>query len=144
MSVRIARLARLVRPGAMSAHVAQFPRPASSAARLSTAARVAASNGKERTFLESVDYFFDRAGVHTVVPQDLLNVIRACNSVVQFEFPVLMDDGSTRVLKGYRAQHSTHAMPTKGGIRYAEKVNLGEVKALAALMTLKCALGTLT
>lgn len=101
------------------------------------------SSEPHMTFLESVDYFFNRAAGLTNVAPDLMDVIRACNSVVEFQFPITRDDGSTQVLTGYRAQHSTHILPTKGGIRYSADVNLQEVKALAALMTLKCALGTL-
>src|SRR3972149_1053021 len=54
--------------------------------------------------------------------------------------PVLMDDGKTRVFQGYRVHHSTVLGPTKGGLRYAPDVNLGEVTALAMLMSWKCAL----
>lgn len=93
------------------------------------------------TFLQSVDYFFNRAAALTNVSPGLMNVIRACNTLVEFEFPIRKDDGSTQVLRGYRAQHSTHILPTKGGIRYSTDVSSQEVKALAALMTLKCALG---
>ena len=53
--------------------------------------------------------------------------------------PVEMDDGSTRVLEGYRVQHSTSRGPAKGGIRFHPAVNNDEVKALAAWMTFKCA-----
>jgi glutamate dehydrogenase (NAD(P)+) len=49
-----------------------------------------------------------------------------------------MDDGSSQVISGYRAQHSHHRLPTKGGMRYAPDVDMDEVKALAALMTWKC------
>lgn len=55
------------------------------------------------------------------------------------EFPVRMDDGSIRVFTGYRVQHSTHRGPAKGGIRFHPSVDLDEIKALAALMTWKCA-----
>ena len=40
----------------------------------------------------------------------------------------------------YRAQHSTHQLPTKGGTRYDEHINLQEVEALASLMTFKLAI----
>jgi glutamate dehydrogenase (NAD(P)+) len=53
--------------------------------------------------------------------------------------PVEMDDGSVRVFEGFRVQHSTSRGPCKGGIRYHQDVNIDEVKALAAWMTLKCA-----
>jgi glutamate dehydrogenase/leucine dehydrogenase len=54
--------------------------------------------------------------------------------------PVLMDDGRTEVFIGYRVHHSTALGPTKGGLRYDVGVSLGEVTALAMLMSWKCAL----
>ncbi|MGI6113756.1 MAG: Glu/Leu/Phe/Val family dehydrogenase [Mahellales bacterium] len=53
--------------------------------------------------------------------------------------PVKMDDGSVKVFKGYRVQHSSSRGPCKGGIRYHQNVDLDEVRALAAWMTWKCA-----
>ncbi len=55
-------------------------------------------------------------------------------------FPVKMDDGSTRLFKGYRVQHNNILGPYKGGLRYHEEASLDEVKALASWMTYKCAL----
>jgi glutamate dehydrogenase (NAD(P)+) len=54
--------------------------------------------------------------------------------------PVRMDDGNTQVFLGYRVHHSTVLGPTKGGLRYDKDVSLGEVTALALLMSWKCAL----
>jgi glutamate dehydrogenase (NAD(P)+) len=54
--------------------------------------------------------------------------------------PVIMDDGHLEVYRGYRVQHSSARGPCKGGIRYHPQVDLDEVKALAAMMTWKCAL----
>ncbi len=55
-------------------------------------------------------------------------------------FPVEMDDGSVRVFEGYRVQHNDARGPFKGGLRFAPDVGLDEVRALAMLMTWKCAL----
>ena len=55
-------------------------------------------------------------------------------------FPVRMDNGETRLFKGYRVQHNNVLGPYKGGMRYHHEVTLDEVKALAAWMTFKCAL----
>lgn len=54
-------------------------------------------------------------------------------------FPVRMDDGRVESFHGYRVQHNNTRGPFKGGIRYALDVNLGEVTALAMLMSVKCA-----
>src|SRR5207247_773000 len=54
-------------------------------------------------------------------------------------FPVRMDDGRVENFHGYRVQHNNTRGPFKGGIRYAPDVTLGEVTALAMLMTMKCA-----
>ncbi|MDR2481020.1 MAG: Glu/Leu/Phe/Val dehydrogenase [Spirochaetaceae bacterium] len=53
--------------------------------------------------------------------------------------PVKMDDGKIKVFEGYRVQHSSSRGPCKGGIRYHPDVDMDEVKALAAWMSLKCA-----
>ena len=56
-----------------------------------------------------------------------------------FSFPVIMDDGNTKIFTGYRIQFNNARGPTKGGIRFHHEVDLEEVKTLAFLMTLKCA-----
>ena len=98
------------------------------------------SNTPEYSFFEDVNQFVDKAAMHTGHPAGLIRQIKMCNSIYKFNFPIKLEDGTYQVLEGYRVQHSQHKMPTKGGIRFAETVNEDEVKALAALMTYKCAL----
>src|SRR5512138_1003096 len=93
-----------------------------------------------RTFEENVNLYFDRAALHCRHPKGLLDTIRACHAVYAFEFPLRNPDGSIELVKGWRAEHSRHKLPVKGGIRFSAAVDESEVKALAALMTYKCAI----
>ncbi len=65
--------------------------------------------------------------------------IKGCNSVLKVRFPVEIQ-GKVEVFTGWRAVHSTHRLPAKGGIRYAPAVDQDEIEGLAALMTYKCAI----
>ena len=93
-----------------------------------------------RSFEDNVNVYFDRAASYSNHPQGLLDQIRACNSIYAFAFPIRHPDGSIEVVRAWRAEHSYHKLPTKGGIRYSAHVDESEVKALAALMTYKCAI----
>jgi glutamate dehydrogenase (NAD(P)+) len=91
-------------------------------------------------FLEQVDQSFDHAASFTRHDPTLLANIKACKNLLFTSFPIKRDDGRIEVIHAWRAQHSHHKLPCKGGIRYAEAVDAEEVQALAALMTYKCAL----
>lgn len=95
----------------------------------------------EPRFLEMVEINFERAGeiMKAELTSDLLGFIKTCNAVCRFNFPHKRPDGTVEVIKAYRAQHSYHRRPTKGGIRFSPAVDQQEVEALAALMTVKCA-----
>src|SRR5579863_3658819 len=91
------------------------------------------------SFFEQVNRNFDKAAALTSHHPDLLTLIKNCNSVYHFTFPLQRTDGTIEVIHAWRAEHSHHKLPTKGGIRYSLSVNEDEVVALAALMTYKCA-----
>ena len=82
---------------------------------------------------------FDRAAATLNMPLGLAEQIRTCNAVYQVKFGVKIR-GGYQVFTGWRAVHSEHRLPVKGGIRYANFANQEEVEALAALMTYKCSI----
>jgi glutamate dehydrogenase (NAD(P)+) len=71
---------------------------------------------------------------------DIHERLRHPRRALVVSIPTLMDDGRTETFIGYRVHHNTALGPTKGGLRYDAEVSLGEVTALAMLMTWKCAL----
>ncbi|XP_050688564.1 glutamate dehydrogenase, mitochondrial-like isoform X7 [Eriocheir sinensis] len=113
-------------------------------------------DAEDPSFFEMVEYFFHR-GCQVVEDQlveemkeritleekrnktkGILKIMEPCHHVLEVAFPVKRDDGTYEMVHGYRAQHSLHRTPTKGGIRYSMDVCADEVKALSALMTFKC------
>jgi len=91
-------------------------------------------------FFQQVNRYFDRAAAHLDLAPGLLAQIKTCNSVYHVSFPVKRDDGSIDVIHAWRAHHSQHRLPVKGGFRLTVHASEDEVTALAALMTYKCAL----
>lgn len=91
-------------------------------------------------FFDSVNHYFDEAAALTSIEPGLIDQVRSCNSVYRMRFPVRQDDGSIKVVLAFRAEHSYHRLPTKGGIRFSRHVSLNETIALASLMTYKCAI----
>jgi glutamate dehydrogenase (NAD(P)+) len=83
---------------------------------------------------------FDKAAELLDLPQDIRAILRVHQRELTVNFPVKMDDGTTRVFTGYRVQHNLGRGPVKGGIRYHPQVDIDEVRALAMWMTWKCAL----
>lgn len=71
--------------------------------------------------------------------KDIVEWIKTPRRELTVNFPVKMDDGSTKIFTGHRVQHNIARGPCKGGIRYHPDVCLDEVRALATWMTMKCA-----
>jgi glutamate dehydrogenase (NAD(P)+) len=91
-------------------------------------------------FFEQISRNFDKAAAYTDHASGLLRQIKLCNSVYRTAFPLEKDDGSIEVINAWRAQHSHHYLPVKGGVRYSPYADEDEVVALASLMTFKCAI----
>jgi glutamate dehydrogenase (NAD(P)+) len=81
-------------------------------------------------FRQSVDYMVDRALASMELEDGVAAAIKACTSVLQVTFPVQIRD-RIETFTGWRAVHSIHRLPSKGGIRYAPMVDQLEVEALA-------------
>jgi glutamate dehydrogenase (NAD(P)+) len=82
----------------------------------------------------------DQVAVRLRLEQGLHERLRHPRRALVVSIPVKMDDGKTAVFTGYRVHHNSVLGPTKGGLRYDQDVSLGEVSALAMLMSWKCAL----
>ena len=85
--------------------------------------------------LEQIDSIAERinldAGIHKILKQP--------ERELTVQIPIETDEDLIEVFTGYRVQHSSARGPCKGGIRYHPSTNLDEVKALATLMSFKCA-----
>ncbi|HEU4439338.1 MAG TPA: Glu/Leu/Phe/Val dehydrogenase [Methylomirabilota bacterium] len=82
----------------------------------------------------------DRVAARLGLDHDIHERLRFPRRALVVSVPIKMDSGRTEVFIGYRVHHNTALGPTKGGLRYDMGVNLGEVTALAMLMSWKCAL----
>lgn len=79
-------------------------------------------SNKEPDFLEMVKLYFDEASQHVDIPKYYIDVIKHAKAAVRFNFPLVRDDGSIEVITAFRAEHSMHYLPTKGGTRYADHI----------------------
>jgi glutamate dehydrogenase (NAD(P)+) len=83
---------------------------------------------------------FERAADRLDLDPELRARLLEPRRALTVNFPVRRDDGTVETFTGYRVQHTLTMGPTKGGVRYAPAVSLGECAALALWMTFKCAL----
>lgn len=82
---------------------------------------------------------FNKYAQYLGLEENIRRRIAAVDRELTVNFPVKMDDGSLQMFMGYRVQHDRSRGPFKGGIRYHPEVNLDEIRAMAMLMTWKCA-----
>jgi glutamate dehydrogenase (NAD(P)+) len=82
---------------------------------------------------------FDVAAEVLGLSDNVRHLLREVKRELTVHFPVHMDDGTIRLFDGYRVQHNISRGPAKGGIRFQKGLTLDTVKAMAMLMTWKCA-----
>lgn len=75
--------------------------------------------------------------------QEMYELLKEPLRMSDVRIPVRMDDGSTKIFKGYRSQHNDAVGPTMGGVRFHPQVTATEVKALSIWMSLQCGIADL-
>ena len=93
---------------------------------------------KKPTFKENVDSFVTLTSKIISFPKDVIDYIKLSHSVIQVTISIKIKNKICNFV-GWRAVHSEHRLPSKGGIRFASNVSQDDTEALAALMTYKCA-----
>lgn len=86
---------------------------------------------------------FDQAADAISLPETLRDRTKYPRRCFAVSLPIQRDDGSVTVFEGYRVQHNLSTGPSKGGIRFHQKVTIGEVAALSMWMSWKCSLAGL-
>ncbi|NAR66961.1 Glu/Leu/Phe/Val family dehydrogenase [Acinetobacter haemolyticus] len=94
------------------------------------------NSGAWQTYLTQIDRVAPYLDVDL---SNFINTLKTPKRTLIVDVPIVMDDGSIRHFEGYRVQHNLSRGPGKGGIRYHQDVELNEVMALSAWMTIKTA-----
>lgn len=96
-------------------------------------------HGEGKGFLEASRKYFEKAAAVLGLDNAAIEALSHPRVVFKFAFPFRDDNGEMHTIHGYRAQHTHHKLPCKGGIRMDDSVDLQETIALSMLMTWKCA-----
>lgn len=96
-------------------------------------------DNKSYNLFEILQKQFDRIADKLQLDQATRDLLRVPMREHQFSIPVRMDDGTVRIFRGSRIQHNDARGPGKGGIRFHALETADTIRALAMLMTWKCA-----
>ncbi len=107
---------------------------------MSNATSTPPQKGAKYDFFHVVQGYLDTASEIIELPPHLRTILSQPKNELIIHFPVRMDDGEYRLFKGYRIQHNNVLGPYKGGMRFHQTASLDDFKALATMMTWKCAL----
>ncbi|WP_309091377.1 Glu/Leu/Phe/Val dehydrogenase [Domibacillus sp.] len=104
---------------------------------------IAAAKTEQLNVLERTQLVMEQALNKMSYGKDVYELLKEPQRLLTVRIPVRMDDGTTTVFTGWRAQHNDAVGPTKGGIRFHPDVTVEEVKALSIWMSMKCGLANL-
>lgn len=90
------------------------------------------------SLLESTQVVIKEALGKLGYSEEVFELLKEPLRMLTVRIPIKMDDNTTKIFTGYRAQHNDAVGPTKGGIRFHPEVDEEEVKALSMWMSLKC------
>jgi glutamate dehydrogenase len=90
------------------------------------------------SLLESTQVVIKEALDKLGYSEEVFELLKEPLRMLTVRIPIKMDDNTTKIFTGYRAQHNDAVGPTKGGIRFHPEVDEEEVKALSMWMSLKC------
>lgn len=100
---------------------------------------VTAAVGLREGLLDTLHHNFRVAARRLALGADMQSLLLTPAREVRVEIPVRMDDGSLRVLPGFRVQHNGVRGPFLGTVRFTPGLQLDTVSALAASATWKAA-----
>lgn len=96
------------------------------------------------TFLEAAEIYLRRAEQLLGLEPEVVEFLSRPMRVSEFQIPLRGDSGKVEIVTGYRVIHNDALGPSIGGTRIAPNVTLDEVKALAMIMTVKCAVANVS
>ncbi|MGO4888154.1 Glu/Leu/Phe/Val family dehydrogenase [Anaerobacillus sp. MEB173] len=99
--------------------------------------KVTSPNSENMDVLSSTQTVIGNALEKLGYPNEVYELMKEPLRMMTVRIPIKMDDGSTKIFTGYRAQHNDSVGPTKGGVRFHPNVTEKEVKALSIWMSLK-------
>lgn len=102
---------------------------------MSNLSYIAQNHGPWSTYLEQIE----RVTPYLEHLKGYIDTLKRPKRALIVDVPIVMDDGTIQHFEGYRVQHNLSRGPGKGGIRYHPDVDLNEVMALSAWMTIKTA-----
>ncbi|EGR30509.1 hypothetical protein IMG5_130240 [Ichthyophthirius multifiliis] len=103
----------------------------------STKQRISKEEKVDGSISDIVYTFMDQASKYTAISPAMMNFYKQCDNLFEVSIPFQRQDGKLEVIKGFRCQHKTHQLPTKGGLIISQNVIKQDIEAFACLNTIR-------